>query len=154
MKTNSTQATIRLSGDVHSLKDGVLYTWVFVGAPDNYQTMDEDEYMEALANAYAWKKSKYQVGATGVLVAYYDVSPNAIRDGRSDDPEYNLWFDCVGDGVPGNSNRNICRFHGWRGTTDDNYISAFGLRKIMAIRELKNGDFAVTVGKDLNPNSN
>lgn len=53
-------------------------------------------------------------------------------------------------GIPGNMNRNIRRYHGWRGTTNNVATYAHGLREITSIRP-KNGQFRVTVGKDLHP---
>jgi len=55
------------------------------------------------------------------------------------------------NGIPGNMNRNIKRFHGWRGTTNDVSVTALGRREIKKIRTLKNGSVAVTVGTDLDP---
>ena len=98
---------------------------------------------------YDWMPTKYRVGARVMLVSYTDVSPNAIREGRSID-KYSLLFDCP-DGIPGNLNHDITRYHGWRGTTDDVSCYAHGLREIVNIRELKNGRVAVTVGPDLTP---
>jgi hypothetical protein len=48
-----------------------------------------------------------------------------------DHAEYLRWSDdakLIAEGMPGNSNHDIRRFHGWRGTTDDNYVSADGVR--------------------------
>ena len=97
-----------------------------------------------------WQDSAYQIGAECVLIGVSDVSPNALRRGTTE--VFKLKFDCA-DGVSGNSNRNIKRFHGWRGTTDDRSVYAHGLRKIIKIRALKNGTIAVTVGPDLLPDA-
>lgn len=55
------------------------------------------------------------------------------------------------DGIGGNMNRSIKRFHGWRGTTNDISVTAMGRREIKKIRTLKNGTVSVTVGPDLDP---
>jgi hypothetical protein len=84
-----------------------------------------------------------------ILVSTRDVSAAAMREGR-DTPEYWLTVDTPG-GVPGNSRPAICRYHGWRGTTDDRELWAYGRRRILRIRTLRSGDVAVTVGPDLAP---
>lgn len=38
-----------------------------------------------------------------------------------------------GHGVPGNMNKEICRYHGWRGTSDGRIKTAYGLRKIKSM---------------------
>lgn len=49
-------------------------------------------------------------------------------------------------------NHKIRRYRGWRGTTNDVAVYAHGLRRIVAIRQLRrNGCLAVTVGPDLSP---
>jgi hypothetical protein len=98
---------------------------------------------------YVWRDTKYRVGAVVILCS--NVSPNAIRNGH-DNPVFRLVFDCP-DGIPGNSNRNIKRFHGWRGTNNDVSNYAYGMRKIIKIRTMKNGDIAVTVGPDIMPDA-
>lgn len=62
-----------------------------------------------------------------------------------------------GHGIPGNLNADICRYHGWRGTTDDVSIHAHGCRAIIRITD---EDYdkdcrryrKLTVGPDLKPN--
>jgi hypothetical protein len=43
-----------------------------------------------------------------------------------------LWWSndekMIAEGMPGNSNHDIRRFHGWCGTTDDNHVDADGVR--------------------------
>lgn len=94
--------------------------------------------------------TQFRVGERGTLFCRENVSPNALRSGRTHD-QWGLRFG--EDGIPGNSNHEITRYHGWRGTTNDVSISAHGYREIVAIRELKNGDIAVTVGPDLRPDA-
>lgn len=55
--------------------------------------------------------------------------------------------------VAGNTNPDVKRLHGWRGTTNGTSCYAYGLREIIKIRQLKNGQVAVTVGPDLYPES-
>lgn len=60
------------------------------------------------------------------------------------------------DGIGGNIDSNIKKYHGWRGTTNNIGIYAHGLRKVIRASELmqdSDGDYfqKVTVGKDLKP---
>lgn len=119
--------TVQLNDDYY-LKNGVVYVYTNDGEPVERESM-------------------YKIGAEVMLVSITDVSPNA-RDDRVI-PKYHLEF--RPDGIGGNSDPNIKRYHGWRGTTCDLSVSAHGLRKITKIRTLKNGRVAVTVGKDLLP---
>ncbi len=133
------QKTIRLSGEHRINDDGTVdvygYSHTDDSNPDDWQPI------------YKWMKTKYKIGETVMLVSNTNVSPNAIRNGFNTE-EYFLAFDCP-DGIPGNANKNITRYHGWRGTNNDNSTYAHGLRKITRIRYLKNGQVAITVGRDL-----
>jgi hypothetical protein len=142
-----TPRTIKLStDDYYTLKNNVLYMWAIVkctqigtGDPDDpYRYEDE----------YGLVKSKLQIGEQVMLVSTTNVSPNAIREGR-DNPEFYLIPDCD-DGIGGNSNHNIKRYHGWRGTTQDISCDAWGLRKITAIIQRKRY-IAVKISDDLLP---
>ncbi len=53
--------------------------------------------------------------------------------------------------IAGNSAPRIKRYHGWRGTTDDVFVEAHGVRRVLRVRALKNNTVAVTVGADLHP---
>lgn len=137
--------TVRLSDD-YRLNNGVVEVFVCTkrGEYDyeNERQISDDEYK--------WVASKHcVVGNTAMLVSHTDVSPNALRRGITV-ARYSLVFNRP-DGIGGNSNPNITRYHGWRGTTDDVSCCAHGLREIKKIRELKNGTVAVTVGPDLRP---
>jgi hypothetical protein len=92
----------------------------------------------------------YQIGSHVVLYSRTDVSPNALRAGQSR-PKCCVSAEWAEKGVPGNSNHNIHRHHGWRGTTNDISLDAHGIRRITKIRRLNNGVVAVTVGRDLHP---
>lgn len=93
-------------------------------------------------STWGWHETNYKLAQRAILVSRTNVSPNAIRSG-SDTPEFSLVFDL--DGVPGNSNHNIKQIHGWRGTTNNMSVDAYGEREIIKIRKLKNGTIAVTV---------
>lgn len=54
-------------------------------------------------------------------------------------------------GVPGNMNYSVKRYHGWRGTTANISVDAFGLRRVERISKTKDGNIKVTVGRDLHP---
>ncbi len=120
------QTTVRLqSPDYGFFSDGSVGKLQFVGNSDDMEMVP----------------TKYVVGRQAVLVGRTDVSPNAIRSGTK--TEFYLSFDL--DGVSGNSNPQIKRTSGWRGTTNDVSCDAYGVVTIRKIRELKNGSIAVTV---------
>ena len=76
-----------------------------------------------------WKKLE---GETIVLGYSENVSPNALRSG-----ENNLHFFAEKNlhGIPGNSNRNIRRMEGWRGTTDDISVNADGVWTVINVEK-------------------
>ena len=82
------------------------------------------------------RKTQYVIGEQAVLVSIEE-------DGQV--LRWRLHFDL--DGVPGNSDPEIKRIEGWRGTTNNKAVYAHGICKIKKIRILKNGDTAVTVVK-------
>ena len=55
-------------------------------------------------------------------------------------------------GVPGNLNPNICRLHGWRGTTNDRLRTAMGWRRVESVTNRKRGAGLVAIySTDLKP---
>ena len=92
---------------------------------------------------FEWKRTDIKIGAKVMLVSERNIS-------TYDESEFVLVFNAP-DGIPGNDNSDIKRFHGWRGTTCDIEVVAHGLRKIIKISELKNSDISVTVGQDICP---
>ena len=140
------QKTIRLDGGDYRINNGIVEVFV------QNNEFDFETYDEYLENPGEWKPSKYKLGAEVMLVSSEDVSPDALRSGTGK-RQFDVRFDRP-DGIGGNSNPDIKRYHGWRGTTGDISCHAHGLRKITKIRQLKNGDIAVTVGKDLYPEAN
>ncbi len=139
-----TPKTIKLSTDDFTLKNNVLYRMGVVGYTE-IETGDPD-YPYDSEPEYGHIKSKFQVGEQVMLVSSTNVSPNAIREGR-DNPVFYLIPDC-NDGIGGNSNPNIKRYHGWRGTTQDSCCDAWGLREIKAIIQRKRY-IAVKISDDL-----
>lgn len=138
------QRTIRLEADQYRITgDGVVERFISepTGHLPDYDAKNWTAEMDK-CERWVWEATKYRVGEPAVLVSCTDLSPNAIREGR-DVPTYWLSFDL--DGVPGNSNPKIKRTDGWRGTTDDQSVSAHGVVTIRAIRVLRNGAVAVTV---------
>lgn len=88
----------------------------------------------------------YRVGDKVVLLLYHREGGGSWYGLRKHD----------GHGVPGNLNRNITRYHGWRGTTDGLSRTACGVRRIRKISEVmfdREGEafLKVTVGRDLHP---
>lgn len=78
---------------------------------------------------------EWWVGKTGTCISRENVSPRALRSGSSK-PSYYLKNNC--DPIPGNINQNITRYFGWRGTTNDNYVVAHGVRMVEKIVQFKN----------------
>ena len=59
-----------------------------------------------------------------------------------------------GDGWPGNMDPHRCRYHGWRGTTNDCAIYAHGLRRVLDVRVTgkRSKRVVVVLGRDLAEN--
>lgn len=75
-----------------------------------------------------------------------------------EDIETSEWSFCSGKngGVPGNMNREVRRYHGWRGTTNGTSLYAHGLRRVLKFAQTGADKYGfpiykVTVGKDLHP---
>lgn len=81
--------------------------------------------------------ANFTSGKIGTLGVSEDHSPNALRDGTSDDIKY-AWM-APEEGIPGNSNHAIVRQTGWRGTSNDRAVYAMGVIKIKSVRRLKRG---------------
>ena len=142
------QKTVYLDPDAYRLRDGVVEGLVYSPAPlpagvtDSHE-LTEPEWYEWYAAGYHWSPTRYRMGEEVCLVQPEDVGPNPDQR-RPDD-----WTLRFGP-VPGNSDHNITRWHGWRGTTDDTFVTAHGRRRITSIREVR-GRVAITVGPDLDP---
>lgn len=119
--------TIYLNADVFSLEGEVVYR---TSLNDDYATIKK-------------VKTKYKIGAEAVLASRTDVSPDALRDGTK--AIFYLSFDL--DGISGNSDSGIKRTSGWRGTTNDISIDAYGICKIKKIYLKKSGAIAVQVSR-------
>jgi len=132
--------SIKLEIGNYRLNNNIVEIFSADGYMD-YATGEEPEY--------SWKKSRYNVGEEVMLISTENVSPNTLRAGGVN-PSYSLVFDAP-DGIGGNMNNEIKRYHGWRGTTSDIETYAHGLRRIISVNELKNGQITVTVGVDLHP---
>ena len=76
------------------------------------------------------------------------VGPNSV--GSRPDTEL-LLIDDNGEGWPGNSDPNQCRYHGWRGTTNDWAVYAHGLRRVLDVRVTgdRSKRVVVVLGRDL-----
>ncbi|HIQ83052.1 MAG TPA: hypothetical protein IAA52_08105 [Candidatus Pullichristensenella stercorigallinarum] len=87
---------------------------------------------------------KFKVGDLVILL-----ERSYINDGYST-------FDAIpytGDGISGNMDSSIKRFHGWRGTTNDVAQYAHGVRKIIRVGATDEWGEKTkyTVGADLHP---
>ena len=57
-------------------------------------------------------------------------------------------------GYPGNSNPKVWRLHGWRGTTNDVCVYAYGWRRVETIKRYKRGcRYSVILSPDLMPDN-
>ena len=87
-----------------------------------------------------------KVGDTVILIERYDINRG--------DTQWQLRI--APDGIGGNSDNNIKRYHGWRGTTNNVSITAHGLRRVIKVRDSDPDKTfvvyqTVTVGPDLHP---
>lgn len=85
-----------------------------------------------------------KVGDEVVLIERYDINNQTTQ-----------WqIRIAPDGIGGNMNDSIKRYHGWRGTTNNISITAHGLRRVIKVTD-KEDDYEVyqkvTVGPDLHP---
>lgn len=64
---------------------------------------------------------------------YILVERTNINTGKT---EYKIRKD-NGEGIPGNMDASVKRYHGWRGTTDNISVYAYGLREIERIYYVK-----------------
>jgi hypothetical protein len=101
--------------------------------------------------SYAWLRSYYQIGTEVLLVSHTDVSPDALRAGKTDRQRTDWHLSREVVGIPGNCNSSICRLHGWRGTTGDIQVDAHGRRRIVASHTDRHGRAVLVVGRDLCP---
>ena len=90
-----------------------------------------------------------RVGDEGCLAIVKNVSPDSLRAGET---EINATLRSDAAGLPGNSNPNITRLHGWRGTSNDCHVSAHGWRRVLSIRPVARGiGYRVILSADLQP---
>ena len=100
---------------------------------------------------------RFVIGETTCFYTCCDVSPNAIRNNDDEEIVYPSYeYDNNGnqtpniEGIRGNSNREIRRYHGWRGTTSDNYVTAIGMRTVLSKTKFKRGyGYSIVLSADL-----
>ena len=98
------------------MKNGITDKWIT--AMERY----DDRYIEC---------SEPELPEPGKLYFVYTreyVGPNRNIE-RQQTVKWSTNRTLLTDGMGGNSNQHIKRFHGWRGTTDDWAIYAHGVRK-------------------------
>jgi len=131
MGTARREKTVRLSGEVRGVIAGKLVVYGADGEPHH---------------------ARMQVGSRVLLYSVDDVSPDALRRGGGKTRwEISVEPRDIEAGLGGNLDREIRRFHGWRGTTCDQSIHAHGVRRVKKIAVLKCGDISVKLGRDLVP---
>ena len=85
------------------------------------------------------------VGDEGTLGHEIDCSPTA----RSEDSAY---LNAAPDGIPGNLDHRIRRHHGWRGTTNDIRVEAWGRRTVLEVSTLTRGiGWKIVLSPDILP---
>lgn len=82
-----------------------------------------------------------EVGQNYVVVEYQNINSGAV------------WhqFRKEIEGISGNANWAVKRFHGWRGTTDNVEKTACGVRCVEKITTYKNGNSRINLSEDLHP---
>ena len=80
------------------------------------------------ANAEAREIVLPEIGKTYMILKHEYVGPSRVGNMLSS----LVFADDNGEGFPGNSDRSIMRYHGWRGTTDDWAAHAMGVRKAVS----------------------
>lgn len=94
-----------------------------------------------------------KIGETYFVYSTKNVGPNCLRAGNS--VEGLAWDndrELIENGMGGNMDSSIKKFHGWRGTTSDNCVCAYGVRKCIGatmISYKKTCHFIVEFGPDL-----
>lgn len=107
--------------------------------PDN----DDADYVDYLSKEICLP----DVGKIYMVGSNEYVGPNSLKDHLC-----SIYFsDDNGEGFGGNSNGNIKRYHGWRGTTDDWSFSGLGVRKCLSatISGDRSKVVRIVFGKDL-----
>ncbi|WP_302814943.1 hypothetical protein [Ruthenibacterium lactatiformans] len=92
---------------------------------------------------------KFAVGDEVILIEEY----------REDNCSSSWWdaYRHTGSGVPGNMDREVKRYHGWRGTSYGVSLTAHGVRRVLKVVDLGDNpevmehQYKITVGKDLHP---
>ena len=97
-----------------------------------------------IQNFYQDLNSLYHVGDKFILV-------ETTRDTHDGDIVSSWSLAQDEGGIGGNLNRDIKRYHGWRGTSFGRAVYAHGLRKITRVKPVDDFTLKVTVGKDLHP---
>lgn len=83
---------------------------------------------------------------------YFVYGQNNIMTNEKEDFYFSNNENLLNDGMGGNLNENIKRFHGWRGTNNDRSTTAYSVRKCLEVRksETKRGiKYYVRFGCDL-----
>ena len=99
--------------------------------------------MTIYMNEREWMDNEVKVGDKRILVERRNVNTG--------DHQYQLRED--NGGIPGNMDATVKRYHGWRGTTCNVSVIAYGLREVTKIQEYQNGSVRIWLGEDLKPDA-
>jgi len=117
--------TIRLSNN-YFVKENQIFRFDYQVSSDNYETTIKEI------------PTKYKIGNRAVLVSKTDY--NNVKNNKA---SYSLHFDL--DGVAGNSNPNIKKTEGWRGSYNNVNTYAHGVVEIVKFKNYVNGDIGIVV---------
>ena len=99
--------------------------------------------MTIYMNEHEWMDYECKIGDERILVQSKNIMTGATNYGLNEN----------NGGIGGNMNHRIKRYHGWRGTTNDNSVTAMGLRRIEKIQTYKNGTVRIWLSEDLKPDA-
>ena len=136
-------------------KDGRLkLEWRFTAegrAPANDYDMEAETVAEQAAIVSSKPAYYMELGGEYIVATQEYIGPNRqeCHNGL-----YLLLRDDNGEGWPGNSDPNQCRYHGWRGITDNWAIYVHGLRRVLDVRVTgdRSKRVVVVLGRDLAEN--
>lgn len=96
----------------------------------------------------------YDGNSTAPVVGkcYFVYGRNNIMTKDKEDLYFTDNKNLLESGMPGNSNSNITRFHGWRGTDNNRSTNAYSVRKCLEVRKMKNDKVYIRFGSDLRKN--
>ena len=130
---------------VYEKKNGSLVAETRYTADRYYSSDINRDYEAGDARYYADEQDTPVVGEKYMVATREYVGPNGDKN-----PDIRWEMD-NGDGWSGNSDRNIKRYHGWRGTTGDWALYGMGVRECVNVKKSGKRSWLVRIefGPDL-----